>query len=298
MKLSSTFQRRITDVYGPDGTAWLRRLPALLRAAEERWEIRLQEPFPLSYNYVAPALRADGGSAVVKAGFPPRETRNEIAALRHFDGHGSVRLIDADPERGLLLLERIEPGTALVALHDDDAATAIAAAVMRALSRPPDGAYPFPTVGGWAARFAAAPPDARGPLPARLVAAAEAHFQELLASSGEAVVLHGDLHHGNVLDAGGGAWVCIDPKGVIGERAYEAGALLRNPLPGIASWPDLPRILARRVDRLSEELGIDRARIVGWGVAQAVLSAFWSYEDHGRGWEPAIAVAAALDALA
>jgi streptomycin 6-kinase len=41
-------------------------------------------------------------------------------------------------------------------------------------------------------------------------------------------------------------------------------------------------MLARRVAQLAEELGLDRARVRGWGLAQAVLSAWWSVEDHGR----------------
>jgi len=56
-------------------------------------------------------------------------------------------------------------------------------------------------------------------------------------------------------------------------------------------------MLARRVDQLAAELGFERARIRGWGVAQAVLSAWWSFEDHGHGWEPAIACAELLAAI-
>ena len=87
------------------------------------------------------------------------------------------------------------------------------------------------------------------PLPPRLVTEAQRLYVDLLASSAPAVLLHGDLHHGNILRHGED-WVAIDPKGVIGEPAYECGPLLFNPLPQVASWPDLPRVLGRRVDIL------------------------------------------------
>jgi streptomycin 6-kinase len=109
--------------------------------------------------------------------------------------------------------------------------------------------------------------------------------------------LHGDLHHGNILAAERQPWLALDPKGMIGEAAYEVGALLRNPMPRLLRESQPGRILARRVDQLAEALGFDRSRLLGWGTAQAVLAGWWSYEDHGHGWEPWIACADFLAAL-
>ncbi len=92
-------------------------------------------------------------------------------------------------------------------------------------------------------------------------------------------------------------WLAIDPKGVIGEPVYETAAMLRNPLPELLSWPHPKRTLARRIDQLSDQLGFSRQRIHAWGVAQTVLSAVWSLEDDGTGWEPAIACAQLLSEL-
>jgi len=119
----------------------------------------------------------------------------------------------------------------------------------------------------------------------------------LIATMAEPVLLHGDLHHENILDAGGGNWLAIDPKGLIGAPAYEVGALPRNPLPRLMAAPGPGRILARRIDQLAEELALERSRLRDWALAQAVLSAWWSYEDHGHGWEPAITLAELLVAL-
>ena len=295
--LPDAFRRRMVASHGARGAAWLDALPSLVHAYAGRWHVTLGEAMPISLNYVVAGERADGTRVVLKAGIWD-DLRIETAALRHFGGHGAVRLLDADEDARVLLLERIDPGTPLASLEDDARATEIAAGVMRELWRPPTPPQAFPTVDAWVAPFAAATPEALGPLPSALVAKAREAFAQLLASAGEYVVLHGDLHHENILDGGDGRWIAIDPHGVLGEREYETGALLRNPMPQVASWPDLPRTLARRVDQLAAILGFDRHRIIAWGIAQAVLSAFWSYEERADGWQPAIAIAEALATLA
>ena len=296
------FARRMVELHGAAGAAWLERLPALIADLADRWSLRVLAPFePLSYNYVAPAVRSAStsgeGPVVLKVGVPHPELLTEIEALRLFDGRGAVRLLEADAARGALLLERLVPGTPLADLKDDAAATSLAAGVMRQLWRPLPPGHPFPTVERWAlgldrlrARFG----GGCGPFPAPLVERAESLFAELIASMGERVLLHGDLHHHNILAAGRQPWLALDPKGLAGEAEYEAGALLRNPIPAFLAWPDLPRITRRRVDQLAEELGFDRARLTGWAIAQAVLAGWWSYEDTGHGWRKWMVCAEAL----
>ncbi len=75
------------------------------------------------------------------------------------------------------------------------------------------------------------------------------------------MLLHGDLHHENILAAAREPWLAIDPKGIVGELTYEVGALLRNRLDAA---PDLRRLQVRRIDQLSEALGLDRQRLLGW----------------------------------
>ncbi len=299
--LPESFARTIREVHGPAGEAWLARLPTLIEALAQRWSLRVAAPFPnLSYNYVAPAVRADGVAVVLKLGVPHPELNSEIEALRLVAGGGMVRLYAADAAQGALLLERLHPGTVLSRLADDDQATLIAAEVMRQLWRPAPPEHGFPTAARWAAgltrlrtRFA----GGTGPLPPHLVEQAEALFADLLASAGEPVLLHGDLHHENILAAQRQPWLALDPKGVVGEREYEVGALLRNPIPGLLARPDPRAVLDRRIHLLAERLHFDRARLRDWALAQAVLSAWWSVEDHGGGWEWALACAEHLAAL-
>jgi streptomycin 6-kinase len=295
LRVPDELAQTIVEAFGQKGAEWLRGLSVLAAECAQRWSLTILPPFAsMSYNYVAPAVRADGTDAVLKLGVPNPELLTEIEALRLFDGRGIVRLLDADPERGALLLERLKPGTLLSSVTDDEQATSIAAQVMQQLWRPVPPEHPFPTVARWAAglqRLRDRFDGGTGPFPTTWVERAERLFAELIESMDEPVLLHGDLHHYNILAAERQPWLALDPKGVVGEAAYEVGALLRNPCSRILGEPGVRRISARRLDQLAAELGFDRERLVGWGVAQAVLSAWWVYEDHGHGWEPWIAFA-------
>ena len=197
---------------------------------------------------------------------------------RAFDGHGMVRALECAD--GAVLLERLTPGYSLARLTlngRDDEAIDILAETIQAMSGhapPPDCA----TVRGWAASFDRYVAHADGRIPRHLVADAHRRFLALEASQGQRQLLHGDLHHYNVLFDSTRGWLAIDPKGVVGEVEFEIGATLRNPF----ERPDLfvsAAIVERRLARLARRLNINLARALEWGFAQAVLSAIWSLED-------------------
>ena len=118
---------------------------------------------------------------------------------------------------------------------------------------------------------------------------AEALYASLVATQAKPVVLHGDLHHWNILRAVREPWLAIDPHGVIGEPAFEVGPWMRNPVgdPGDAdesassAEPAGRRgILDRRLDIFSEELDIDARSGFATGASpSAMLSACWSDES-------------------
>lgn len=299
-----SFAHRIVNLHGSAGAEWLNRLPSILTRCAERWRLKLDLPFPqLSYGYVAPALLKDETGVVLKLCMPNPELMMEIEALRLMQGRGAVHLLDADLEEGALLLERLEPGTPLSAIcgADDGKATVQASSVMRNLWRSVPHAHSFPSVADWGKGFHRLREHSIGdgecPFPKGLVDEAEALFVELTDSMAEPVLLHGDLHHGNILAAAREPWLAIDPKGLVGEPAYEAGALLRNPFPELLAWHGLSRIMARRVEILAEELSLDKARLRGWGIAQAVLAAWWSFEDNEDDWQSFIAFAENLKSM-
>ena len=119
--------------------------------------------------------------------------------------------------------------------------------------------------------------DGPGRFPAALFERAEATARELIASTTDPVVLHGDLHHFNILRSdrpGRGGWLAIDPKGLVGDRGFEIAALIRN--------PDVkpPSLLTRRLDLLCDELTLERARVKDWLFAEQMLNACWDHDDN------------------
>jgi streptomycin 6-kinase len=102
--------------------------------------------------------------------------------------------------------------------------------------------------------------------------------RRLLETQRDVVALHGDLHHGNVLDGGPRGWLAIDPKGVIGERTYETANLLKNPWPHAALVHDAGR-MQRLAQLYSARLGMGEKRILAFGFAHAGLSTAWDMDD-------------------
>ncbi len=290
----------ILAYYGNAGRQWLDALPAQLAGYAQRWDLTLLTPFEnLSYNYVAPVRRADGTPAVLKVGFPNDELRTEIAAVQHFNGQGMARLLEADRENCAMLLERVVPGETLWNA-DDEFATEQLLEVMPKLWKPYHGDYPFKTVAEWGLGFAHMRDrhnGQTGPIDENLFKKAEALFFELVDSSTETVLLHGDLHHDNVLSAQREAYLAIDPKGILGEPCYEVGAFLRNPLPEFLLRENPRKLMQNRVDMIVERLGFERQRVISWGFSQAVLSAVWCDEGGVDCGEEVMVVAEILENL-
>ena len=283
------FARRIERAHGDDGKDWLGRLPALIDECERRWSLSVDPPFtPLKYGYVAPARGQDGSGVVLKLAVPGHFTVAEIDALRLFDGDGAARLVDSDECLGAMVLERLEPRGLLLEVQDDREATTVATGLMARLRRPVPSGHRFHDVMEWMQgqeRLRTLFDGGTGPFPATLVERAEAHLSN---PSREAAVLHGDLHHYNILSAEREPWLAIDPKGIVGEPEYEAAAFLRN---NLLDKPEPGRVLSMRVDQIAEEAALDRERTIGWGLADRVLSAWWSYEQSGSADEGDLAIA-------
>jgi streptomycin 6-kinase len=296
--LPQDFILTIQNTYGRAGDRFLNSLPDFINEAASRWNLTGLQAVPnLSYNFVAFAKDGDR-QVVLKIGVPCRELTSEITALRLFDGRGTARLLVADEPRGMFLLERLQPGRMLADFDDDEQAVHIAADVMLALWRAAPSGRNLIQLSDWFKgfkqlrdRFA----GGTGPFNEELVGRAEGLVQELFAEDYAPMLIHGDLHHFNILTSGPG-WLAIDPKGVIGPAAYEVGPLLLNPWKDLGDGTAILHMTQRRIAILSERLGFERERIRAWGLAHAVLSAWWSLEDNA-GWEYAMNFAGLLARL-
>jgi len=267
----------------PGGRAWLKSLPAIVGECAEAWDLRLGDPY--NGGKVGLALRverADGSPAVLKVSFPGRETAHEAAALAHWRGIGAVQLLERDDDRCALLLERCDPGSQLSDVADEDEAHAAAARVLTRIWRPPPEPHAFHLLADEAAGWAETLParwNALGrPCERTLLDAAVIACRELGSAQEEVVVCHQDFHGGNVLRATRERWLAIDPKPVVGERAFDTVWLLRDRRASVAADAHPRRRLRRRLDLLWAELGLDRERIRGWGIARMLA---WGL-DAGR----------------
>jgi streptomycin 6-kinase len=237
-------------------------LSARIAASREEWGLSAvgEQYTPGAGGFAAPATLADGTRAVLKLGIPHREAEQEADALERWDGDGAVRLLARNEERWALLIERAEPGTFLSEAPDG---LDVLIELLPRLWKSGEGFHSLEDeTQHWTAEIER---DARD---ARLRDAALHYIRELASTQGEQVLVNQDLHGENVLAAQREPWLVIDPKPLSGEREFSAASIVRSNELGHSR-----RDVLYRLDRLTDDLGLDRERALGWTVAQTVA---WS----------------------
>jgi streptomycin 6-kinase len=274
---------------GPAADAWIGAVPDAIPELARRWSLTLGASFEVgTIAYVLEADRADGTSAVLKLIYPDHEETSfaqEVAGLQMWDGRGIVRLLESDASIGAQLLERAEPGSSLSEETDELRAIAICGSVLERMWSAP--AAPHPDIRPlaeqariWAASIERDWDQAGEPFEPELMEDARATFSfladDLTRRGGGDVLVHGDLHHGNVLAARREPWLAIDPKPMLGEREYDIRApicdrreeLLADPAP-------LARLERRLAALLGELQPLDRERALAWAFAVEVDWSMW-----------------------
>jgi streptomycin 6-kinase len=244
---------------------WLDELPQLVARCAERWGLRLELPVDTPHSLVVPA-----GDVVLKVNAPSHyEADHEADALAHWDGRGAVRLIARDDERRAFLIERCVPGRKL-GDHDPE----VMAALLARLWAAPAAPNPYRSLADEAAAWAESVPrryeEGGRPFARSLLSLAVDVFRSVDASA--AAFVNQDLHGGNVLSATREPWLVIDAKPLVGEREANAVGPLRNAARHGAG-------AVRRWLDVLEELGLDRERMRGWGVAHTLA---WGWDSEGR----------------
>lgn len=253
---------------------WLAALPALVGELEAEWGIAVGRSLGGGTEaFVAEAVTADGEPAVVKL-LVPRSgdaARHEITVLRLADGDGCPRLLRYDEARSALLLERLGPS-----LHDlgvpvdrrHEILVATAQRIWRPL--PPEHEHDLPTGRDkalWLKEFIAGLwDDLDRPCSEAAVTYAFACADRRAAAHDDerAVLVHGDVHQWNALQAGDG-FKLVDPDGLRAEAEYDLGILMReDPVELLAGDP------RDRARRLAAVTGLDAEAIWEWGVVERV----------------------------
>ncbi|CAI0856113.1 aminoglycoside phosphotransferase family protein [Serratia quinivorans] len=238
----------------------------------QRWQLQPDGQAFETHSSLLMPVRYQGAAAMLKIA---REQEEKFGGLLMcwWQGEGAARVL-AWHQDGILL-ERAQGHLSLAQMvrdGEDRQATAILCQVVARLHAP--RAEPLPELIPLDQWFNSLWPAAQahgGML--RLSATVAA---ELLTSPREQTVLHGDIHHDNVLDFAERGWLAIDPKRLYGERAFDYANIFCNPNYGIATDPD---IFLCRVEQVSRLAGLDRQRLLQWILAWAGLSAAWFMED-------------------
>lgn len=292
--IPDTFIERMHELYGKQGVAWAEALPGLIDDCASRFGFSPETPFSnLSYNFVLRAKRSDGKPTVLKSAFIKDELSREISMLRAYEGRGAIRVLDQDDEQGVALLESADPGTPLSSIEDDTRATDIFCEVFHRfhhLPAPAGSLYPsmrqhFAAIERYRERIDDL--NLAAPLPESWVEYAEECLAYLIATTSEHLLLHGDLHHDNILRQGEEQWAVIDPKGIIGDIHFDTIQYLLN---YEDRGGDCEQVLRGRIAILADRLGLDPRRIAMWGMARGVLEACWTIEGGGTDWQRGIQI--------
>jgi len=310
LDLPDGYRDRLPRAWHP----WLDQLPEQVEFYLGQWELMVVGAFPLSYSYVVPVEQADGRACVLKiqpTNVPGVEgAERELLGLR-LAGPVAVEVVEEDAGNGVLLLERAVPGTTLEKMpeQNDDAATETLATAIRDYGRPLEdpgllGLRAFEELAEAFERFdrgphgdvarakAAAVSETRlsvvlgmdellTAIPAIRSArhTAERVLDELLVDRSQPYLLHGDLHHGNVLVDEERGLLVIDPWGLYGNRAADVAPALHNPIEFVARTTELDSLIRRRLAIYAEVLEIDGEPLAAWCYVYNVIRALWALED-------------------
>jgi streptomycin 6-kinase len=233
------------------------------------------DPIATRSSRLLPVRCRDGMAAMLKIAVEEEEARG-AALMIWWAGDGAARVLIHDGNA--LLLERALGGASLVEMahggQDDEASRllcGVAARLHAPRTTPPPALVPLPL---WFRELEPAA-AAHGGVLVEAAAAARA----LLADPQELCVLHGDIHHANILDFGTRGWLAIDPKGLLGERGFDFANIFCNPDGLIATAPGR---LARQVGIVAAAAALEPQRLLKWVLAYAGLSAAWTLGEGDR----------------
>jgi streptomycin 6-kinase len=268
------FEDNIVNIYGERGKIWLLDLPVITEKTASEYGLYNLKPITnLTHNYVLSGFH-DHQPIILKLSLDIEGLKKEADTLNAFANFGAIRTIAQ--QDGVSLLEQAIPGISLKTYFPikDDEAIIIACEVMKKLHQAPFVKQDFPHVKDWLAAI-----DKKQNIQENYLEKARKLRDQLLQNSSGSVLLHGDLHHDNILQ-NGTEWIVIDPKGVIGDPAYEVAAFIRNPLPELLHSENITNIINNRITKFSEILDLDSQRIKDWCFVQSALAWSWALEDN------------------
>ncbi len=255
--------------------AWLETLPELVASLAAEWSITVGRTLTGGHEaFVADATRADGTAAVIKLLVPHLDdaAAHEITVLRLTNGDGCVRLLLDDTARGAMLLERLGRSLFELRLPFAQRLDILCATSMRVWRPAPDCGLPTGAQKGrWLIEFITKMwEELDRPCSERALAYAIACAERRIAAHDDerSVLVHGDVHQWNALEAGD-AFKLVDPDGLLAEAEYDIGILMRDPEGMLRGDP------MERARWLAARTRLDATAIWEWGVVERVSTGLW-----------------------
>ncbi|OJU82446.1 MAG: hypothetical protein BGO10_09885 [Chlamydia sp. 32-24] len=252
------FKNLILKTYKIQGSTWLQNLEEIVNFYANRWHLENLQVFAdLSYNYVLYGNQ-NGLPIVLKLSPDPKELIKERIALNTFSGFGAIGLLDYSSDA--LLLKQAIPATKLKELsnYKNKSSLEIACELMQQLHKAPLLSDKLPHIREWLAIL-----NNDWPLDSKLLKEARLWRDELIKLETQEVVLHGDLHRGNIL-LHQNRWVAIDPKGVIGFPINEIWTFIEE---------------FQELDFVANYFGFAKENVYKWYFIHLVLASIWNIED-------------------
>lgn len=273
--MTEKFEDNIKKIYGTEGSAWLSSLPQQLKQLAKKHRLsQLKHASPLTFNYVATGYQ-DNRPIALKLGLNIKALTKETLCLTAFNGHGAVDIYDHS--EGMLIMQQAIPGTTLKSYFPsrDNEAIEIVCHTLKQLHQ---AKIPLNH------KFYSLPEllqtlDHITGIPNAILNKAKKLRDQLLASTDKTVLLHGDLHHDNLLK-NDNDWLAIDPKGFIGDPIFDICAFICNPSPELIATDNFSDIINHRIKACAETLQCSEQRIRDWHYVKCVLCWAWGIEDN------------------
>jgi streptomycin 6-kinase len=271
-ELDDELRRRLGRRFGDQIEGWLDQLPPGLADLSERWQLDLGPLIQRGSFSVVVRCRTADGPAVLKVSPDRRRLQEEAAALAGWQTPHVPAVLAVDQSMGALLIEAIEPGTALDETSDYPDAEQLAA-LITSLHDVAGGDRRYRPVGDRIAHLYEAGlknferrPELAAVITPELYEKGRLLAMRLAAEPPAAVVLHGDLTPANILDGADRGLVAIDPAPCLGDPAFDAVDLV------LWRAADVETVTAR-AEQLAPAIGAEVRRLVQWCAAFAAMTA-------------------------
>ncbi len=278
----NTLKKNIKSLYGSQGIEWFTRLPLMCAELAHYWNLCKISPVSnMTFNYVAKAISKNKEPVVLKISYDNLSILDEQRALADLGSGGSIKLIDYHQKYNALLLQQAIPGITLKSIYrnqPDYVMDSYVETMQRLHDQQEIKKLNYLDIADWLRVFDK--PNLKS-IPIDLLNKAIELRKKLLSSSKSFILLHGDLHHDNILQHQD-RWLAIDPKGVIGEAEFEIAAFDFMYINELSAQTDVKSILEQRVERLAQKSGLNAQRINDWLFVRLILMAAWLIEDNGN----------------